>query len=96
MSLHPAFQEYLDWLNPIVEQNAAAGVEPTPESARAALAGLNEFALAKVPIAEVFDARVPATGGPVPVRVYTSRSMCPPWRTVPDTPSACRDMVAGR
>lgn len=70
MSLHPAFREYLDWLNPIVAQNAAAGVEPTPESARAALAGLNEFALAKVPIAEVFDAQVPATGGPAPVRVY--------------------------
>lgn len=70
MTLHPAFRAYLDWLNPIVAANAAAGFQPTPESARAALAGLNEFALPSTPIAQVFDTAVDADGGPVPVRVY--------------------------
>lgn len=73
MSLHPAFQSYLDWLNPIVDENARAGVEATPASARAALAGLNEFALSSAPVAEVFDATVGADDGAVPVRVYVPR-----------------------
>lgn len=69
MSLHPAFQTYLDALNPLVEQAAAAGVQPTPESARSALAGLNQFAAAPAPVADVTD-RVIAD---VPVRVYRPR-----------------------
>lgn len=77
MSLHPEFQAYLDWLNPIVAQSVAAGVQATPESARAALAGLNEFALPAVDIAEVVDTRVSAPGGPVPVRVYVPRPGVP-------------------
>lgn len=66
MTLHPAFRGYLDQLNPLIEQAAAAGVMPTPESARAALAGLNQFAAPAKPIAVVED-RVIAD---VPVRVY--------------------------
>ncbi len=89
MSLHPAFRAYLDELNPLIEANARAGVEATPESARAALAGLNQFALPPVPIAEVFDSAITYEGityegvtydgapaaGPVrvPVRVYVPR-----------------------
>lgn len=75
MGLHPEFRAYLDWLNPIVEANA--GVAPTPEAARAALAGLNEFALPAVGIAEVFDSGVSAGGGRVPVRVYVPRPGTP-------------------
>ena len=70
MSLHPEFRAYLDELNPIVEANARAGVRATPESARAALAGLNQFALTPVPIAEVFPGAVTGAGQDVPVRVY--------------------------
>lgn len=66
MSLHPAFQAYLDELNPLVQQAAAAGIEPTPESARAALAGLNGYAAPAVPVAEVSDRTIAG----VPVRVY--------------------------
>ena len=66
MTLHPALRGYLDQLNPLIEQAAAAGVMPTPESARAALAGLNQFAAPAKPIAVVED-RVIAD---VPVRVY--------------------------
>lgn len=77
MSLHPAFQNYLDWLNPIVAENARAGVVATPETARAALAGLNEFALPTVSINEVFDTTVAAAGGPVPVRVYVPQPGTP-------------------
>lgn len=73
MSLHPRFREYLDQLNPIVEQAARDGVVPTPESARAALAGLNQFALPGAPVAEVLDAAIAGAGGPVPVRVYVPR-----------------------
>ncbi|WOQ15752.1 alpha/beta hydrolase [Raineyella sp. W15-4] len=62
MSLHPAFRAYLDELNPLIEANARAGVEATPESARAALAGLNQFALPVVEIDEIFDTAV--TYGP--------------------------------
>lgn len=77
MTLHPAFRAYLDWLNPIVAANAAAGVQATPESARAALAGLNEFALPSTPVEQVFDTAVDARGGPVPVRVYVPHPGAP-------------------
>ena len=66
MSLHPAFREYLDQLNPLVVKAAAEGVQPTPDSARAALASLNQFALPAVAVAEV---RESALGG-IPVRIY--------------------------
>ncbi|SNU01391.1 Acetyl esterase/lipase [Ruaniaceae bacterium KH17] len=77
MSLHPAFQAYLDELNPLVEQAVAAGFQPTPESARAALAGLNEFAAPAVQIARVTDRVLEG----VPVRVYEP------------TPGAATDLV---
>lgn len=77
MTLHPAFRSYLDWLNPIVAQSTAAGVIATPESARAALAGLNEFALPSVPVAQVFDTTVTVSDLPVPVRVYVPRPGTP-------------------
>lgn len=76
MTLHPAFRTYLDELNPLVEQAVRDGFVPTPESARAALAGLNAFALAPVAVAQVFDG---VAGGSaagedaVPVRVYVPR-----------------------
>lgn len=73
MTLHPEFRAYLDWLNPIVKENARAGIEATPETARTALAGLNEFALPAEQIAEVFDTE--AAG--VPVRVYVPRPGTP-------------------
>lgn len=66
MTLHPAFRAYLDELNPLVEQAVAAGFQPTPESARAALAGLNQFAAPAIEIAEVSDHRIDG----VPVRAY--------------------------
>lgn len=73
MSLHPAFQAYLDELNPLVAQAVANGVVPTPESARAALAGLNAFALPSLAVERVFDAVVAegkgAPGVPVPAEV---------------------------
>ena len=43
MSLHPAFRAYLDELNPLVAQAVLDGFVPTPESARASLAGLSAF-----------------------------------------------------
>ena len=66
MSLHPAFRAYLDELNPLVDQAAASGFVPTPESARAALAGLNQFAAAPIEVADVSDREIDG----VPVRVY--------------------------
>lgn len=66
MSLHPAFAAYLDELNPLIEAAQAAGVEPTPESARAALASLNQFALDPTAVAQVTDTQIAG----VPVRVY--------------------------
>lgn len=66
MSLHPAFRAYLDELNPLVEEAVAARIVPTPDSARAALAGLNQFAAAPVAVAEVTDREIAG----VPVRVY--------------------------
>jgi acetyl esterase len=74
MTLNPAFRAYLDELNPLVAQAASNGAVPTPESARAALAGLNSFALPRVELAEVFDGEVAADSGEaVPVRVYVPR-----------------------
>lgn len=80
MTLHPAFRAYLDDLKPFIEQASRQGVRPTPESARAALASLNEFALPAVPVAEVRDAVVKGSpddpagdAPPVPVRVYVPR-----------------------
>lgn len=86
MTLHPAFAEYLEELNVLIAEAQKAGVEPTPESARAALAGLNQFALPAVPVAEARDTvvsydvdaadaeMVAASGGlstvNVPVRIY--------------------------
>ena len=52
MSLHPAFEAYLAELNPLIAAARAAGVESTPESARAALAGLNQYALPAVEVAQ--------------------------------------------
>lgn len=72
MSLHPSFRAYLDDLNPLVAQAVRDGVVATPESARAALAGLNAFALPDRPVAKIYDSAV--TGDPaVPVRVYVPR-----------------------
>ncbi len=66
MTLHPAFRAYLDELNPLIAQAVAAGFQPTAESARAALASLNEFAAPPVPIRQIEDRVVDG----VPVRVY--------------------------
>lgn len=66
MSLHPAFAAYLDELNPLVEAAQAAGVEASPQSARAALASLNQFALEPETIAQVTNTQIAG----VPVRVY--------------------------
>lgn len=80
MSLHPAFRTYLEVLNPLVEQAVKDGFVPTPESARAALAGLNEFALPAVPVAQVFDGTAGGSEGgaaAVPVRVYVPRPGIP-------------------
>lgn len=80
MSLHPAFRAYLDELNPLIEQAQREGFVPTPESARAALAGLNAFALPAVPVAQIFDATIggrDSGGVPVPVRVYVPRPDAP-------------------
>ncbi len=74
MTLAPAFQAYLDELNPQIAANAAKGVEPTVEGARAALASLNQFALPSVPVAAVHDRAVTYASASgevvVPVRVY--------------------------
>ncbi|TIC84008.1 alpha/beta hydrolase [Nocardioides sp. GY 10127] len=82
MTLHPAFRTYLDELEPLVAAAAAAGVEPTPESARAALAGLNAFSAAPTPVAVVRDSEVPGVPGEqgrpgVGVRVYVPRPGVP-------------------
>ena len=69
MTMHPAFQAYLDELNPLVEKMTAEGFVPTPESARAALAGLNQFAAPAVEVADVSDRTI----ADVPVRVYVPR-----------------------
>ncbi|WP_313278401.1 alpha/beta hydrolase [Timonella senegalensis] len=66
MSLHPYFRSYLDALNPLVAESVRRGFVATPDSAREALAGLNQFAQPAVPIARVFDTVIAA----VPVRVY--------------------------
>lgn len=78
MTMHPAFRAYLDDLNPLIAQAKANGTQATPESARAALAGLNQFAQPAVAVAEIFDRSfgyVDATGAtvPVPVRVYVPK-----------------------
>ncbi len=73
MTLHPAFQEYLDELNPAVAKLVAEGFVPTPESARAALAGLNQYALPQTSVARVFDAVIPDAAHDIPVRVYVPR-----------------------
>lgn len=82
MTLHPAFARYLEDLNVLIAEAQRNGVQPTPESARAALAGLNQFALPAVQLAEVRDAAVTyqpdadavASGDPdtlsIPVRIY--------------------------
>jgi acetyl esterase/lipase len=89
VTLHAAFQQYLDELNPLVQQAALDGVQATPESARAALAGLNVFAAPAVPIARVYNrvigGRMDATGASqpaeasfaVPVRVYVPQPGIP-------------------
>ncbi|GAA4367804.1 alpha/beta hydrolase fold domain-containing protein [Paeniglutamicibacter cryotolerans] len=76
MSMHSAFREYLDGLNPLVEQAARDGFVPTPESARAALVGLSAFVLPSVADARVFDAVVGGADA-VPVRVYVPRPESP-------------------
>ncbi len=80
--LAPSFRTYLDQLNPLIAQNAEKGVQPTPESARAALASLNQFALPAEPVALVVDRAVvyesDGVDVTVPVRVYVPR---------PDEPS---------
>lgn len=77
MSLHPAFKTYLDELNTIVEAAERSGFQPTPESARAALASLNQYALPPVPVAEIRDDAVhhvfDGVDVRVPVRVYVPR-----------------------
>ncbi|MFT4280146.1 alpha/beta hydrolase [Microbacterium sp.] len=73
MSLHPAFQEYLDWLNPLVEEAARNGTQATPESARAALASLNQYALPSEPVQEILDTSVRTERSTTPVRVYVPR-----------------------
>lgn len=74
MSLHPAFEEYLAQLNPLIAQSKAAGVQPTPESARAALAGLNQFSAAPVEVASTIDRvvqyQLDGEVISVPVRIY--------------------------
>lgn len=75
MTMHPAFRAYLDQLNPLVAQANANGVQPTPESARAALAGLNQFAAPAVEVAQIDDRSIDYTDADgarvrVPVRVY--------------------------
>lgn len=81
MTLHPAFRQYLDEINPLVAQAARDGIEATPESARAALAGLNAFAAPAVPVARVFDRLIHDDGETesvsVPVRVYVARPGTP-------------------
>ncbi|MGV1004733.1 MAG: alpha/beta hydrolase [Candidatus Nanopelagicales bacterium] len=72
----PAFGEYLEQLNVLIAQATAGGVESTPETARAALASLNQFSLPKVEIAEITDSAVTYEhDGPVrvPVRIYNPR-----------------------
>ena len=79
MSLHPALRDYLDRLNPLVARAARDGVVTTPASARAALAGLNQYALPRLPVARITDTTVDTDtdtdtdAGPVPVRIYASR-----------------------
>lgn len=70
MTLHPEFRSYLDVLNPIIAENARNGVQATPAGARAALAGLNQFALPAVPVAQIADATVHTAQATVPVRIY--------------------------
>lgn len=77
MSLHPVLRDYLDRLNPIVAQAARDGVVATPASARAALAGLNQYALPRLPVARVVDTTVATDAGPVPVRVYAPHPDAP-------------------
>lgn len=69
MSLHPAFLAYLDELNPLIAAAQAAGVQPSVDSARAALASLNQFALDPKEVAQVSDTLIAG----VPVRVYVPR-----------------------
>lgn len=69
MSLHPYFRSYLDQLNPQIAESVRRGFVATPESARAALAGLNQYALPPVTISRVFDSVI----AEVPVRVYVPR-----------------------
>lgn len=77
MTLVPAFQTYLDELNPLVAENKAKGIKPTPESARAALAGLNQFALPLTEVAKIENRTVTYSSDAgvvtVPVRVYVPR-----------------------
>lgn len=74
MTLHPAFRAYLDQLEPIVAQAREDGIPATPESARAALAGLLQFTEPSVEVAHVFDSAVSYRESNVevrvPVRVY--------------------------
>ncbi len=75
MTLHPVFRAYLDQLNPLIAEANANGVQPTPESARAALAGLNQFALPAVPVAQIEERAIEYRDDAgenvrVPVRVY--------------------------
>lgn len=75
MTMHPAFAEYLVGLNEAIAQSKAQNIQATPESARAALASLNQFAAAPRPVAEALNTAVTYENDmqqvvTVPVRIY--------------------------
>lgn len=74
MTLHPAFANYLDDLNVLIAASKAKGVEATTETARAALASLNQFAAEPRAVQSVIDSSIQYVDGDttitVPVRIY--------------------------
>lgn len=72
MPLHPSFREYLDDIAPLIEEANRQGIEPTPASARAALAGLNQFTQPPIDVELIVERHVHGEY-PIPVRIYVPR-----------------------
>ncbi len=64
------YQEFLDKANAFIEKQKIAGIEPTPELARAGLDAIAQLSLPKVEINTIINASVTLSDRKIPVRIY--------------------------